>query len=118
MAQGCYALGGMLENQGINVSYAVDGNGAIYAAVTDCPDLMFLDLIMPQIDGFQVIAQLRKMRKTRRIPVILVTGRTEGTGLGLPLAQDLVNRHGGLIEYDSFPGRTIFTVLLPIAGME
>jgi two-component system nitrogen regulation sensor histidine kinase GlnL len=44
----------------------------------------------------------------------LVTSRETGTGLGLPLAQDLVNRHGGLIEYDSAPGHTVFTVLLPI----
>ena len=46
----------------------------------------------------------------------LVTGRTEGTGLGLPLAQDLVNRHGGLIEYESLPGHTVFTVLLPVSA--
>ena len=44
----------------------------------------------------------------------LVTGRDSGTGLGLPLAQDLVNRHGGLIEYDSVPGHTVFTVQIPI----
>ncbi len=44
----------------------------------------------------------------------LVTSRESGTGLGLPLAQDLVNRHGGLIEYDSVPGHTVFTVLLPL----
>ncbi len=44
----------------------------------------------------------------------LVTGKDDGTGLGLPLAQDLVNRHNGLIEYESIPGRTVFTVLLPI----
>lgn len=44
----------------------------------------------------------------------LVTSRESGTGLGLPLAQDLVNRHGGLIEYDSVPGHTVFTVLLPV----
>jgi two-component system nitrogen regulation sensor histidine kinase GlnL len=44
----------------------------------------------------------------------LVTGRAEGTGLGLPLAQDLVTRHGGLIEYDSSPEHTVFTVLLPV----
>ncbi len=44
----------------------------------------------------------------------LVTGRNDGTGLGLPLAQDLVNRHQGLIEYESEPGRTIFMVHLPI----
>jgi two-component system nitrogen regulation sensor histidine kinase GlnL len=46
----------------------------------------------------------------------LVTGRDGGTGLGLPLAQDLVNRHNGLIEYDSVPGRTVFTVHLPVEG--
>jgi len=44
----------------------------------------------------------------------LVTARPEGTGLGLAVAQDLVTRHGGLIEFDSEPGRTQFTILLPI----
>jgi two-component system nitrogen regulation sensor histidine kinase GlnL len=44
----------------------------------------------------------------------LVTSRESGTGLGLPLAQDLVKRHGGIIEYDSVPGRTVFTVQMPI----
>jgi two-component system nitrogen regulation sensor histidine kinase GlnL len=42
-----------------------------------------------------------------------VTGRAEGTGLGLAIAQDLVSRHGGLIEFESRPGKTIFTLLLP-----
>lgn len=46
----------------------------------------------------------------------LVTGRDGGTGLGLPLAQDLVNRHNGLIEYESVPKRTVFTVHLPVEG--
>jgi two-component system nitrogen regulation sensor histidine kinase GlnL len=44
----------------------------------------------------------------------LVTARDGGTGLGLPLAQDLVNRHNGLIEYESEPGRTVFIVHLPV----
>jgi two-component system, NtrC family, nitrogen regulation sensor histidine kinase GlnL len=44
----------------------------------------------------------------------LVTGRPDGTGLGLAVAQDLATRHGGLIEFDSVPGRTQFTILLPI----
>lgn len=44
----------------------------------------------------------------------LVTGRTTGTGLGLTIAQDLVSRHGGLIEFTSRPGRTAFQLLLPI----
>ena len=43
----------------------------------------------------------------------LVTGRADGTGLGLAVAQDLVFRHDGLIEFESRPGQTIFTILLP-----
>jgi two-component system nitrogen regulation sensor histidine kinase GlnL len=43
----------------------------------------------------------------------LVTGRADGTGLGLAVAQDLVSRHEGLIEFESRPGQTIFTILLP-----
>jgi two-component system, NtrC family, nitrogen regulation sensor histidine kinase GlnL len=44
----------------------------------------------------------------------LVSGRAEGSGLGLGIAQDLVSRHGGLIEFDSAPGRTIFVIYLPM----
>ncbi len=43
----------------------------------------------------------------------LVTGRADGTGLGLAVAQDLVSRHDGLIEFESRPGRTVFSILLP-----
>jgi two-component system nitrogen regulation sensor histidine kinase GlnL len=44
----------------------------------------------------------------------LVSGRSAGSGLGLGIAQDLVSRHGGLIEFDSTPGRTIFVIYLPM----
>jgi len=44
----------------------------------------------------------------------LVTGRPKGTGLGLSIAQSLVHLHGGLIEFSSKPGETIFTTRLPL----
>ena len=44
----------------------------------------------------------------------LVTGRPDGTGLGLAVAQELASRNGGLIEFESEPGRTVFTLLLPL----
>jgi two-component system nitrogen regulation sensor histidine kinase GlnL len=44
----------------------------------------------------------------------LVTSRPEGTGLGLPAAQELLSRHGGLIEFESRPGRTVFFVHIPL----
>lgn len=48
----------------------------------------------------------------------LVTGRPGGTGIGLPLSQELINRHGGLIEFRSEPGRTVFEIRLPIDNDE
>lgn len=49
-----------------------------------------------------------------RIFAPLVSGKPHGTGLGLSIAQELVNRHGGLIEATSAPGRTVFSLLLPL----
>jgi len=44
----------------------------------------------------------------------MITGHAAGTGLGLPIAQSLVNQHGGLIECSSRPGKTVFTLFLPL----
>jgi two-component system, NtrC family, nitrogen regulation sensor histidine kinase GlnL len=44
----------------------------------------------------------------------LVSGREGGTGLGLSLAQSFVSQHHGLIEFESVPGSTRFTILLPV----
>ena len=52
------------------------------------------------------------MRESLFLP--MVTGRADGTGLGLPIAQSLINANGGLIEWESRPGQTVFTVLLPL----
>lgn len=45
----------------------------------------------------------------------LVSGRDGGSGLGLSLAQSFIEQHHGMIEVDSRPGRTCFTILLPIS---
>ncbi len=45
----------------------------------------------------------------------LVTGREGGSGLGLSLAQSFIEQHHGMIEVDSHPGQTCFTILLPIS---
>ena len=46
----------------------------------------------------------------------MITGRSDGTGLGLSIAQALISRHQGLIECSSQPGKTVFTILLPLDG--
>ena len=48
----------------------------------------------------------------------MVTSRADGTGLGLSIAQTLLHGHGGLVECDSRPGRTVFSVFLPIQADE
>ncbi|MCW7555827.1 nitrogen regulation protein NR(II) [Endozoicomonas gorgoniicola] len=45
----------------------------------------------------------------------MISGRAEGTGLGLPMAQSIISQHKGLIECESKPGRTCFNVYIPIA---
>jgi len=49
-----------------------------------------------------------------RIFYPLVSGREGGTGLGLSLAQSFISQHHGHIEFESVPGRTRFTILLPV----
>lgn len=48
----------------------------------------------------------------------LVSGRAEGTGLGLALAQQVAREHRGTLSYRSRPGHTVFTLLLPLPGGE
>jgi two-component system nitrogen regulation sensor histidine kinase GlnL len=60
-------------------------------------------------DGPGIPAELAE-----RVFYPLVSGRDGGTGLGLSLAQSFVSQHQGLIEFESVPGRTRFTILLPV----
>jgi two-component system nitrogen regulation sensor histidine kinase GlnL len=52
------------------------------------------------------------MRETIFLP--MVTSKSEGTGLGLPIAQSLIQRHGGLIEFGECDSKTCFIIYLPL----
>lgn len=47
----------------------------------------------------------------------MISGRPSGTGLGLSIAQQIINFHNGVIECDSSPGATVFSVYLPLEGL-
>jgi two-component system phosphate regulon response regulator PhoB len=72
------ALAFALEREGFTTTVARDGRTAIDAiAVTPPPDLVLLDLMLPDISGTEVCRQLRANPATRHVPVIMVTARAE-----------------------------------------
>jgi CheY-like chemotaxis protein len=64
-----------LEKQGWPVSEAENGRIALERLAETLPDLILLDLMMPEMDGFQFVDQLRKSQGWRDIPVIVVTAK-------------------------------------------
>jgi PAS domain S-box-containing protein len=66
-----------LEERGYRVLVAQDGEEGLQRAGFVQPDLILLDVMMPGLDGFEVCRRLKKETKTRDIPVIFMTARTE-----------------------------------------
>ena len=60
---------------------AADGLAGIDMAQSYDPDLIILDVMMPKMDGFKVFYELRKHKNTKHIPVIMLTGVAEKSGI-------------------------------------
>ena len=60
-----------------DVQVAMDGETALASVAEDPPDLILLDIMMPEMDGYEVCRRLKADDKTRDIPVIFVTAKTE-----------------------------------------
>lgn len=77
-----------LSNAGYRVVHAVDGAEALRLARTDKPDLMVLDLMLPQVDGYEVCRRLR--REGNDLPIIMLTARDDDVDkiVGLELGAD------------------------------
>lgn len=87
-----------LKNEGFEVIAAYDGKEAVNKALTDSPDLIILDVMLPEKDGFQV---LKEVRQQIEIPVIMLTAKEEeedkvcGLNLG---ADDYMTKPFGMKE--------------------
>jgi len=69
----------ILEKEGYEVIKALDGEVGLKLAEEKKPDLILLDLILPKIDGFEVLKGLKENEETKDIPVIIFTN-LEGAG--------------------------------------
>jgi len=80
-------LGGVLRKEGYNVIPALDGKIGLNLAKKETPDLILLDLILPKMDGFEVLTKLKDGKETKDIPIIILTNieRTEDIGKALEL---------------------------------
>jgi DNA-binding response OmpR family regulator len=68
---GIYAT--KLELEGFEVISARDGDEGLKAAAKEIPDLILLDVLMPKLDGFEVLKRLKEDPSTKEIPVIMLT---------------------------------------------
>ena len=64
-----------LNSLGHEVIRAVDGGEALELAARESPDLVLLDVMMPVLDGYQVLRKLKSDDKTKDIPVIMLTAK-------------------------------------------
>jgi two-component system alkaline phosphatase synthesis response regulator PhoP len=66
-----------LERHGYDVVTAADGKDALEKVASEKPDLVVLDVMMPYMDGFEVLQTLRKNPETRELPVIMLTAKAQ-----------------------------------------
>jgi DNA-binding response OmpR family regulator len=97
-----------LARAGYRVSTARSGTEALKAAMDEKPDVVILDLMLPDFTGFEVLARLREQSETRDVGVILLTARdnegdrVQGLSLG---ADDYIASHSRSKSWCSEPER-------------
>ena len=70
-----YAMQFILENAGYQVEFAEAGEKALLAAQHQRPDLILMDIMMPNMDGYQVARMLKAQKQLAHIPVVALTAR-------------------------------------------
>jgi twitching motility two-component system response regulator PilG len=65
----------LLTSKGYDVRGVPNGQAALTAIQEDFPDLVLLDIMLPEIDGFEVCRRIKENEKTKHIPVIMLTAK-------------------------------------------
>ena len=79
-----------LDASGYEVIEASDGDDAVKKAINEVPDLILLDLMLPGKDGYDVCRELRSNGKTKAVPIIMLTAKSQDLDkiIGLELGSD------------------------------
>lgn len=67
----------LLEHAGYEVSVAADGGEALDHAFDHLPDVLVLDVMLPQLDGYEVARRLRADERTRKLPILILTAKSQ-----------------------------------------
>ncbi len=101
-------LENVLEDQNYEVIIAFNGNDAFKAIDKNIPDLILLDIMMPDMDGYKILEELKSKENTKQIPVIMVSAKSDS--LDIDKAMEL-----GAVDYIIKP-INIKTILEKIQG--
>jgi phosphate regulon transcriptional regulator PhoB len=79
-----------LEREGYRVTHATDGVSGLESARRELPDLLILDLMLPQLSGLQLCQEIRRTPRTAHLPIIMLTARSDEADrvVGLELGAD------------------------------
>ena len=67
----------ILEATGLQVLVATDGAEALDQLKTDQPDMIFLDIVMPRMNGYEVCRKIKANPKTEKVPIIICSAKSE-----------------------------------------
>lgn len=65
----------LLERGGYQVSVAKNGRLALDAALSEPPDVLILDVMLPELDGYEVLRRLRESAQTATLPILMLTAK-------------------------------------------
>ena len=94
-----FGLRNNLEIEGYDVDVASDGAAGLATAQREAPDLVILDLMLPELDGFRVLKGIRESRLTMPVLILTAKGEESDKVRGLKMgADDYVTKPFGLLE--------------------
>lgn len=82
------------------INHIATGKGCLDRLTREQPDLMFLDMHMPEMSGLEVVASMRRSAQLNRIPVVIMSANTSDFEKNLVLSQDVQGYVGKPLNYN------------------